>query len=39
MVVMIVETNCCEIISEDIEDAIVLEGSPGPGLIGNIVGW
>lgn len=34
-----VETNCCDIISEDVEDAIVLEGSPGPGLIGNIVGW
>jgi uncharacterized protein len=38
---MIVETktDCCKIISEDIEDAIVLEGSPGAGLIGNIVGW
>lgn len=38
---MIVETKteCCKIVSEDIEDAIVLEGSPGAGLIGNIVGW
>lgn len=33
------EVECCKIISEDIEDAIVLEGSPGIGLIGNIVGW
>jgi uncharacterized protein len=32
-------TECCTITSEDIEDAIVLEGSPGVGLIGNIVGW
>lgn len=38
---MIVETKteCCKIVSEDIEDAIVLEGSPGAGLIGNIIGW
>ena len=38
---MIVETktDCCKIVSEDIEDAIVLEGSPGAGLIGNIIGW
>ncbi|MDR0900661.1 MAG: proteasome assembly chaperone family protein [Methanobrevibacter sp.] len=38
---MIVETTteCCKIVSEDIEDAIVLEGSPGAGLIGNIIGW
>ena len=38
---MIVETktDCCNIISEDIDDAIILEGSPGAGLIGNIVGW
>ncbi len=32
-------TECCTIKSEDIEDAIVLEGSPGVGLIGNIIGW
>jgi len=38
---MIVETktDCCKIASENIEDAIILEGSPGVGLIGNIVGW
>lgn len=38
---MIVETKteCCKIVSEDIEDGIVLEGSPGAGLIGNIIGW
>ncbi|MCL2115210.1 MAG: proteasome assembly chaperone family protein [Methanobrevibacter sp.] len=38
---MIIETktDCCKIVSENIEDAIVLEGSPGAGLIGNIVGW
>ncbi|RBQ24573.1 hypothetical protein ALNOE001_00720 [Candidatus Methanobinarius endosymbioticus] len=38
---MIVETktDCCKIVSEDIEDAIVLEGSPGAGLVGNIIGW
>lgn len=38
---MITETNteCCTIRSEDVEDAIVLEGSPGVGLIGNIIGW
>jgi len=38
---MIVETktDCCKIVSENIEDAIILEGSPGAGLIGNIVGW
>ncbi|MDP1552231.1 MAG: proteasome assembly chaperone family protein, partial [Methanobacteriaceae archaeon] len=33
------KTECCTITSENIEDAIVLEGSPGVGLIGNIVGW
>jgi len=33
------EVECCKIISEDIEDAVVLEGSPELGLIGNIVGW
>ena len=33
------EVECCKIISEDVEDAIVLEGSPELGLIGNIVGW
>jgi uncharacterized protein len=38
---MIVETktDCCKIVSENIENAIILEGSPGAGLIGNIVGW
>jgi len=36
-----VETSveCCKIISEDVKDAIVLEGSPELGLIGNILGW
>lgn len=33
------KTDYCKIVSEDIEDAIVLEGSPGAGLIGNILGW
>ena len=33
------KTECCKIVSENIEDKIVLEGSPGAGLIGNIVGW
>jgi uncharacterized protein len=33
------KTDCCKLVSENIEDAIVLEGSPGAGLIGNIVGW
>lgn len=39
--VKMVETNveCCKIISEDVENAVVLEGSPELGLIGNIVGW
>ncbi|MBC7100618.1 proteasome assembly chaperone family protein [Methanothermobacter tenebrarum] len=38
---MKVETKneSCTIVSEEIENAIVLEGSPGLGLIGNIVGW
>ena len=38
---MIVETktDCCKIVSEDIENATVIEGSPGAGLIGNIIGW
>ena len=38
---MIIETktDCCTLVSENIEDAIILEGSPGAGLIGNIVGW
>ncbi|MDO8869313.1 MAG: proteasome assembly chaperone family protein [Methanobacteriaceae archaeon] len=36
---MITKTECCKIKSEDIEDAVVLEGSPGGGLIGNIIGW
>lgn len=33
------EAECCKIVSEDVENAVVLEGSPGLGLIGNIVGW
>lgn len=33
------ETECCKIISEDVKDAVVLEGSPELGLIGNILGW
>ncbi len=33
------EVECCKIISEDVKDAIVLEGSPELGLIGNILGW
>lgn len=33
------DTECCQIISEDVEDAIILEGSPELGLIGNILGW
>ena len=39
--VKLVETDveCCQIISEDVEDAIILEGSPELGLIGNILGW
>jgi uncharacterized protein len=31
--------TCCKIISEDVKDAVVLEGSPELGLIGNILGW
>jgi len=38
-VIVETKTDCCKIVSEDIEDAIVLEGSPGAGLIGNIIGW
>jgi len=33
------EVECCKIISEDIENATIIEGSPELGLIGNIVGW
>lgn len=33
------EVECCKIISKDVKDAIVLEGSPELGLIGNILGW
>jgi uncharacterized protein len=33
------EVECCKIISEDVENAVVIEGSPELGLIGNIVGW
>ncbi|OPY22635.1 MAG: PAC2 family protein [Methanobacterium sp. PtaU1.Bin242] len=33
------EVECCKIISEDVEDAVILEGSPELGLIGNILGW
>jgi uncharacterized protein len=37
----VIETTseCCKIISEDVKDAVVLEGSPELGLIGNILGW
>lgn len=39
--VKLVETDveCCQIVSEDVKDAIILEGSPELGLIGNILGW
>ncbi len=39
--VKLVETDaeCCKIISEDVKDATILEGSPELGLIGNILGW
>ena len=39
--VKLVETDveCCQIISEDVKDAVILEGSPELGLIGNILGW
>ncbi len=33
------EVECCKIISKEVKDAIVLEGSPELGLIGNIIGW
>ena len=33
------KSECCKIISEDVKDAVVLEGSPELGLIGNILGW
>ena len=33
------DDKCCKIISEDVKDAVVLEGSPELGLIGNILGW
>jgi uncharacterized protein len=33
------EVECCKIVSEDVKDAVVLEGSPELGLIGNILGW
>ncbi len=33
------KNESCTIVSEEIKDAVVLEGSPGLGLIGNIVGW
>jgi uncharacterized protein len=41
VMVQMVETDgkCCKIISEDVKDAVVLEGSPELGLIGNILGW
>jgi len=41
VMVQMVETEdkCCKIISEDVKDAVVLEGSPELGLIGNILGW
>jgi uncharacterized protein len=33
------EVECCKIVSENVEDAVILEGSPEMGLIGNILGW
>jgi len=33
------EVECCKIISKDVKNAVVLEGSPELGLIGNIIGW
>jgi uncharacterized protein len=41
LMVDMIETpvKCCEIIAEDVEGAKILEGSPGLGLIGNIIGW
>ena len=33
------DVECCQIISEDVKDAVILEGSPELGLIGNILGW
>lgn len=33
------EVECCKIISKNVENAVVLEGSPELGLIGNILGW
>jgi uncharacterized protein len=41
LMVEMVETDVksCKIISEDVKDAVVLEGSPELGLIGNILGW
>jgi uncharacterized protein len=33
------EVECCKLISEDVKNAVVLEGSPELGLIGNILGW
>lgn len=37
--VELIDTECCQIISKNVEDAIILEGSPELGLIGNILGW
>lgn len=33
------KTECCTILSEEIKEAVVIEASPGVGLIGNILGW
>jgi len=33
------EVECCKLIAEDVKNAVVLEGSPELGLIGNILGW
>ncbi len=33
------EVECCKIVSEEVENAVILEGSPELGLIGNILGW
>jgi len=39
MVNMVENEDCCHIISEDVKNAVIIEGSPELGLIGNIVGW
>ncbi|GAB6055362.1 proteasome assembly chaperone family protein [Methanobacterium movens] len=39
MMMVETKTECCTILSEEIKDAVVIEASPGVGLIGNILGW